>query len=152
MMDLTTAGDRPAHDADAHGETDAGYLRIGEVARQFDVTLRTLRFYEDKGLISPKRDGNSRLYSRRDVTRLKLIMRGRKVGFSLRDVKQMLDLYDPSGSNTKQMRVALDKSQRQLSRLEKQKAALDDAIGDLNEGITALREQLATAQSSSARN
>ena len=73
--------------------------RIGEMADEFGVTLRTLRFYEDKGLLNPIRDGNARLYTRKDQARLKLILLGRKVGFSLRDVKQMMDLYDPAGAN-----------------------------------------------------
>ena len=84
------------------------------MAKKYGVTLRTLRFYEDKGLINPKRDGSTRLYSRRDKARLKLILLGRKVGFSLRDVKQIMDLYDPKGANTKQLRLALDKSEKQL--------------------------------------
>ena len=75
------------------------------MAKKFGVTLRTLRFYEDKGLLSPQRDGTTRLYSRRDRARLKLILLGRKVGFSLRDVKQIMDLYDPNGTNTKQLRT-----------------------------------------------
>ena len=89
--------------------------------RSHDVTLRTLRFYEDKGLLNPQRDGSTRLYTRRDNARLKLILLGRKVGFSLREVKQMIDLYDPTGSNTKQLRLTLDKSERQLARLQKQR-------------------------------
>ena len=98
------------------------YVRIGEMAKKYGVTLRTLRFYEDKGLLNPKRDGSTRLYTRRDKARLKLILLGRKVGFSLRDVKQMMDLYDPTGSNIKQLRLALDKSEKQLARLQKQRA------------------------------
>ena len=79
-------------------------FKIGDMAKMFGVTLRTLRFYEDKGLLSPIREGSNRLYTRRDRARLKLILLGRKVGFSLRDVKQMMDLYDPAGSNAKQLR------------------------------------------------
>ena len=101
--------------------------------RTYGVTLRTLRFYEDKGLLSPKRDGSTRLYTRRDSARLKLILLGRKVGFSLRDVKQMMDLYDPTGSNTKQLRLTLEKSEKQLARLQKQRAVIDEAIGELSE-------------------
>ena len=99
------------------------------------MTLRTLRFYEDKGLLSPKRDGTTRLYTRRDVARLKLILLGRKVGFSLREVKQMMDLYDPAGSNTKQLKLALEKSEKQLGRLEKQRVAIDEAISELTRSI-----------------
>lgn len=106
-------------------------LRIGEVANEFGVTLRTLRFYEDKGLISPKRAGVTRLYSRRDRARLKLILLGKKIGFSLREVKQLMDLYEPNGNNTRQLKVALEKSQKQLKRLEKQRESITEAIDEL---------------------
>ncbi|MGC4026438.1 MAG: MerR family DNA-binding transcriptional regulator [Mesorhizobium sp.] len=119
------------------------YERIGELAKQFGITLRTLRFYEDKGLISPKRDGVMRLYTRRDKARLKLILLGRKVGFSLREVKQMLDLYEPSGSNTRQLKVTLEKSEKQLVRLQKQRALIEDAIGELTEAMEIVRADLA---------
>ena len=116
MMNMMPAGESMANAAALHDEDD--YIRIGDMAKQFGVTLRTLRFYEDKGLLNPKREGNTRLYTRRDVTRLKLILLGRKVGFSLREVKQIMDLYDPESSNVKQLRTLLDKSERQLVRLE----------------------------------
>jgi DNA-binding transcriptional MerR regulator len=80
------------------------------------------------------------------VARLKLIMLGRKVGFSLREVKQMLDLYDPSGSNTKQLKLALEKSEKQLGRLEKQRVAIDEAITELNRSIDIVRTMLAQRQ------
>ena len=118
-------------------------LKIGDMARMFGVTLRTLRFYEDKGLLSPIRDGSNRLYTRRDRARLKLILLGRKVGFSLRDVKQMMDLYDPAGSNAKQLRMALEKSERQLGRLLKQRAAVDDAMDELTRLMAVVRRMLA---------
>ena len=110
---------------------DDGYIRIGDMAREFGITLRALRFYEDKGLLDPKRQGSTRLYTARDVSRLKLIMLGRKIGFSLREVKQIMDLYDPQGSNAKQLRTVVDKSERQLVKLEKQRATLDDSIAEL---------------------
>ena len=127
-------------------EADEGYYRIGDMASEFDVTLRTLRFYEDKGLLSPKREGSTRLYSRRDRTRLQLILLGRKVGFTLRDVKQMIDLYDPKGSNAKQLRVTLEKSEKQMNRLVKQREALEEAIGDLGQLIDNVRGRLSTRQ------
>lgn len=127
-----------------------GFLRIGEMAKKFGVTLRTLRFYEDKGLLHPQRDGSTRLYTRRDKARLKLILLGRKVGFSLRDVKQMMDLYDPSGTNAKQLRLALDKSEKQLSRLQKQKQVIEDAIDELSSSMTVVRKMLADKPSAQA--
>jgi DNA-binding transcriptional MerR regulator len=119
------------------------YVRIGEMAKEYGVTLRTLRFYEDKGLLTPKRDGTTRLYSRRDRAKLKLILLGRKVGFSLRDVKQVMDLYDPKGNNARQLRLALDKSEKQLARLHKQRETIDDAIKDLSKTMAAVRQKLA---------
>lgn len=127
-----------------------GFSRIGELAKKYGVTLRTLRFYEDKGLLSPERDGTTRLYTRRDVARLKLILLGRKVGFSLREVKQMLDLYDPNGSNTKQLRLALEKSEKQLGRLEKQRTSLDEAIVELTNMIDTVRSMLVERQTAKA--
>jgi DNA-binding transcriptional MerR regulator len=141
-MKLVSAGESAANANDVSIEAGEDLVRIGEMAKKYGVTLRTLRFYEDKGLLNPQRDGSTRLYTRRDKARLKLILLGRKVGFSLRDVKQMMDLYDPSGSNTKQLKLALDKSEKQLARLLKQRALIDDAIGELNGSMSAVRQML----------
>jgi DNA-binding transcriptional MerR regulator len=132
----------PANDS-VVSEAEEEYARIGEMAKTFDVTLRTLRFYEDKGLLSPKRDGSTRLYTRRDRARLKLILLGRKIGFSLRDVKQIMDLYDPNGANTKQLRLTMEKSEKQLARLQKQRAAMDEAIAELSDMMATVRKMLA---------
>lgn len=127
----------------AIADDSAELIRIGEMAKMFGVTMRTLRFYEDKGLISPLRVGNSRLYRKNDITRLKLVLLGRKVGFSLRDVKQMMDLYDPKGSNVRQLKVALEKSERQLERLFGQRDAISEAIDELQSAIATVQEKLA---------
>lgn len=144
-MKMTTAGEAAGNQDDVYGdaaEGGDGIFRIGEMAKTYGVTLRTLRFYEDKGLLNPAREGTTRLYSRRDRTRLQLILLGRKVGFSLRDVKQMMDLYDPSGSNAKQMRLTLDKSEKQLGRLKKQRQAIDEAIVELSGLMADLQRRL----------
>jgi DNA-binding transcriptional MerR regulator len=151
MMKLMLAGDAAANAFDngsGKAAADGGedLARIGDMAKTFGVTLRTLRFYEDKGLLSPKRDGSTRLYTRRDRARLKLILLGRKVGFTLRDVKHMIDLYDSKGSNAKQLKVMLDKSEKQMGRLLKQKEALDEAIGDLDQAMEIARKMLASRQ------
>ena len=146
MMKLVKADNDAASTNSVPAESSDGYSRIGELARLYGVTLRTLRFYEDKGLLTPHREGTTRLYTRRDVARLKLILLGRKVGFSLREVKQILDLYDPHGSNAKQLKLALDKSEKQLVRLEKQRASIDEAIVELTEMIGVVRTQLAERQ------
>ena len=124
--------------------------RIGEMAALFDVSLRTLRFYEDKGLLSPMREGNTRFYTRRDRARMKIIMLGRRVGFTLRDVKQIIDLYDPGGSNTKQFRMFLEKSEKQIVRLQKQREQLNNAIDELQMTVDTVRAKLG-AEHSSAR-
>jgi len=141
-MKLVSPGEAAANTNDIPAEVGEEFARIGEMAKKYGVTLRTLRFYEDKGLLNPHRDGSTRLYTRRDKARLKLILLGRKVGFSLRDVKQMMDLYDPTGTNTKQLRLALDKSEKQLTRLQKQRALIDDAINELSTSMTAVRQML----------
>lgn len=123
-------------------ETGESLFRIGDLARQFGVSLRTLRFYEDKGLLKPKRDGVTRLYSRRDKVRLQLILLGRRVGFSLRDVKHMIDLYDPTGTNVRQLRLALEKSEKQMKRLHKQRQEVDDAIAELSDLLGNVRQKL----------
>lgn len=141
-MMLERAGEAVANNNDESMSDDKEYVRIGEMARKYGVTLRALRFYEDKGLISPKRDGSTRLYSQRDNARLKLILLGRKIGFSLRDVKQIMDLYDPSGANTKQLRLTLEKSEKQMSRLQKQRAVIDEAVDELTKMIDEVRAKL----------
>ena len=157
MMKLMLAGDAAVNAFDngsnsASADTGEDLARIGDMAKTFGVTLRTLRFYEDKGLLSPKRDGSTRLYTRRDRARLKLILLGRKVGFTLRDVKLMIDLYDSKGSNAKQLKVMLDKSEKQMTRLLKQKEAIDEAIGDLDQAMNTARKMLSARQPVAANN
>jgi DNA-binding transcriptional MerR regulator len=141
MMELNGAADAAARMNEIGAED--GHIRIGEMAKRHGVTLRTLRFYEDKGLLAPKREGSVRLYTRRDDARLKLILLGRRIGFPLREVKQIIDLYDPSGPNTKQLKHALDKSEKQLSRLHHQRKAIDEAISELNLVLQVVRSMLA---------
>ena len=143
MMNMRTAADAAANASEMDAEMADGLVRIGEMAKRHGVTLRTLRFYEDKGLLAPRREGSTRLYTRRDNARLKLILLGRKVGFPLREVKKMIDLYDPSGSNTRQLKYVLDKSEQQLARLHNQRMEIDEAIGELNVAMMAVRSMLA---------
>jgi DNA-binding transcriptional MerR regulator len=110
-------------------------FRIGDLASEFGVSLRTLRFYEDKGLLHPRRAGNTRIYTRSDHKRLRLVLFGRKVGFTLRELKHLIDLYEPEGSNMRQMRAVLDKSTRQIARLEQQRTTLDESIAELREVV-----------------
>lgn len=129
-------------DTDGIKENGGQYLRIGEVAEELGVTLRALRFYEDKGLVSPRRVGTTRLYDRRTISRLKLVMLGRRIGFSLREVKQIMDLYEPNGSNYRQLKVLMEKGTRQLTRLEKQRLELDSAIDELQQTLQTVQGAL----------
>jgi DNA-binding transcriptional MerR regulator len=120
--------------------------RIGEIADEFKVTLRTLRFYEDKALINPKRVGTSRFYGRRERARLRLILLGRDIGFSLEDIREMLNLYEPKTGNKAQLTVALEKAALQLERLNDQRKSVDEAIARLNQTMEVARKQIADAK------
>jgi DNA-binding transcriptional MerR regulator len=109
---------------------------ITELCREFDVTPRTLRFYEQKGLLHPDRRGWTRLFSYRDRARLQLILRGKKVGFSLEEIKEMLDLYNLRDGQLTQLRVSSTKFRERLEALRKQRVELEDAISDLEKTIT----------------
>ncbi|MEO1700895.1 MAG: MerR family DNA-binding transcriptional regulator [Pseudomonadota bacterium] len=114
-------------------------FRIGELAREFDVTLRTLRFYEDKGLLSPRRVGNLRLYSRGDRARLRIILLGKRVGFSLKDIREILELYDPEGDNRRQLEVSIEKGEAQLQKLNADREEIENAIKELDATLANLR-------------
>ncbi|HEY0441349.1 MAG TPA: MerR family DNA-binding transcriptional regulator [Xanthobacteraceae bacterium] len=122
---------------------------IRELCREFQVTARTLRFYEEKGLVSPLRRGQERLYGRRDRARLRYVLMGRSVGFSLDEIREMLDLYDLGDRQATQLKVAYDKFGERLARLERQKQEIDNAIAELAHarkmmaGMLALRERSA---------
>ena len=109
---------------------------ISELCREFNVTPRTLRFYEQKGLLSPARRGWTRLFSYRDRARLQLVLRGKRVGFSLEEIKEMLDLYNLRDGQLTQLRVSSTKFRERLEALRKQRLELEDAISDLEKTIT----------------
>jgi DNA-binding transcriptional MerR regulator len=111
--------------------TDNDLLTIREMCDAFDVTPRTLRFYETKELLSPQRTGARRLYSRRDRARLKLILRGKRFGFSLEDIRQTLDLYDRDGSNAAQVERARQLAFDRLAAMKAQRDELTVAIHEL---------------------
>jgi len=115
---------------------------IGDLSREFGVTLRTLRFYEDKGLLSPRREGLNRIYSRRDRARLKLVLMGKKVGFSLVEIKEMIDLYDLKDGQIRQLEVALAKFDNQIAVLKRQRDEIDQAINELSGTMQIVRGML----------
>jgi DNA-binding transcriptional MerR regulator len=106
---------------------------VSQLADDLGVSARTVRFYEDKELISPRRVGNNRVYSVRDRARMILILRGKKLGFSLRDIKQYLDLYDADPTHAKQMRLLLKAVASRIAQLEDQRVALEQALAELHE-------------------
>lgn len=112
---------------------DPEMLGIQEAARQLDVTMRTLRFYEDKGLIAPQRVGTTRIYSRREITRMRLILRGKRLGFSIREIKEFLDLYDVDPEHVAQARQLLTKIEERVGELRKQKQAIDQTLEELRQ-------------------
>lgn len=116
---------------------------ISQLAREFKVTPRALRFYEDKGLLSPMRDGMNRVYSSRDRARLQLILRGKRVGFPLAEIKEILDLYDLGDGAREQMRLALKKYRARIVALESQREDITAAIDALRNGISFLEKKLA---------
>ncbi|MFT6406697.1 MAG: DNA-binding transcriptional MerR regulator [Arenicella sp.] len=104
---------------------------IRELAEEFDVTTRTLRFYEEKGLLNPSRSGQTRIYSAADRTRLKLILRGKRLGLSLDESAEIILMYDPIGTNSKQILSLIDKIQDKRLQLERQKKDLELTLLDL---------------------
>lgn len=114
--------------------TDA--LTIRQMCDHYDVTPRTLRFYESKELLSPIRQGTKRLFTRADRARLQLILRGKRFGFSLEDIRQLLDMYDRNGSNEAQLSRTFDLARQRLTQMESQRAELDTAIAELKAQLT----------------
>jgi DNA-binding transcriptional MerR regulator len=111
---------------------DAGTLfSVSQLARQLGVTARTIRFYEDKHLITPQRAGTTRVYTHRDRARLMLILRGKRLGFSLREIKEFLDLYDVDPAHHVQLRQLLAAVRRRLARLREQRAAIEESLSEL---------------------
>ena len=118
-------------------------LTISQMWEQFSVTPRALRFYEDKELLAPARKGTQRLYSARDRARLTLILRGKRFGFSLEDIRQLLAMYDHSGSNEAQLARTLEVAGDRLAQMTAQRDELSLAIADLQIEITQGAEKLA---------
>jgi len=112
---------------------DGGFKGIQEVARQLGVTQRTLRFYEDKGLIEPHRVGSTRVYSRREIGRIQLVLRGKRLGFSIREIKEFLDLYDADPAHKEQMSRLVARVEERLEALEQQRIAIEETVVELRQ-------------------
>lgn len=120
-------------------------LGIQEAATLLGVTMRTLRFYEDKGLIAPQRVGTTRIYSRRELGRMQLILRGKRLGFTIREIKEFLDLYDVDPEHHEQVRALRGRVSERIADLRKQKRAIEQTLDEL---ISIERQALAWLEGS----
>lgn len=112
------------------------HYSISDLTAEFGVTARALRFYEDEGLISPTRQGLARIYSKRDRARLAWIMRAKNVGFSLSDIREMIDLYDLNDGRVRQQQITIEKCRARIAQLEQQRSDIDAAISELSAFVT----------------
>jgi DNA-binding transcriptional MerR regulator len=117
---------------------DRDIFSITELCQEFEVTPRALRFYEDEGLIAPQRRGTQRIYSQRDRARLAWILRGKRVGFSLSSIREMIDLYDVGDGRRHQRAVAIERCRDRIASLERQKQDIEAALAELQEFVTVL--------------
>ncbi|WP_299916739.1 MerR family DNA-binding transcriptional regulator [uncultured Roseobacter sp.] len=123
-------------------------MTIREMCDAFDVTPRTLRFYESKELLFPIREGQKRLFTRRDRARLKLILRGKRFGVSLEELRQLLDLYDIGDQQNAQLQASYEVGLKRLAEMESQRDALNTAISDLRDQLKWGEEMLASMNAS----
>ena len=123
-------------------DAERRYFSIGDMCDDFGVTARALRFYEDEKLIFPERRGTTRLYTDRDRARLTWILRGKRVGFSLNDIRELLDLYDLGDHQHTQMLATLERCRSRVAALRRQKQDIDATIAELDEFCALLDERL----------
>jgi len=123
-------------------ETDRGEFSISDLAREFDVTPRAIRFYEDQGLLAPRRDGQRRIYTPRDRTRLKLTLRGKRLGLSLSEIRELIDMYEPGRDERPQLERFLNVLETHKASLLQQRADLEAQLSELQAFERRVRKQL----------
>ena len=131
----------PLMDASSHSEL----YSVTELAEDLGITPRTLRFYEDKNLLNPRRAGNARVYTHRDRGRMILILRGKRLGFTLTEIREWLDIYESDPGQVEQMRKLVGKAGDRLAALEQQREDIEATITELTDIIGAAERHLATA-------
>ena len=119
---------------------------ISELASEFEVTTRTIRFYEEKGLVQPMREGQKRLYTAADRVRIKLILRGKRIGMTLQESVEVIDLYDPQRNNAEQLLSLVNTISVRRARLLQQKDDIDDMLTGLNEVLVLCEKSLGHGQ------
>jgi DNA-binding transcriptional MerR regulator len=124
------------------GEKDRAEYSIGELAREFDVTPRAIRFYEDQGLLSPRREGQRRVYTQRERTRLKLTLRGKRLGLSLSEIRDLIDMYEPGRDERPQLERFLSALESHRSALEQQRTDIEAQLSEIAAFEKRVRKQL----------
>ncbi|RUO58564.1 MerR family transcriptional regulator [Pseudidiomarina insulisalsae] len=124
---------------------------IGELAREFDITTRSIRFYEDQGLLTPSRQGQTRLYTNKDRVRLKLILRGKRLGFSLAETKRLFDLYDVENSSVRQLHTVLELIDDKRASLHQQLEDIKVLLVELGNLEERCRDELNELQSAAPK-
>jgi DNA-binding transcriptional MerR regulator len=123
-------------------ETERAEFSISDLAREFDITPRAIRFYEDQGLLAPRRDGQRRIYTPRDRTRLKLTLRGKRLGLSLSEIRELIDMYEPGRDERPQLERFLAVLEAHKASLLQQRADLEAQLSELQAFERRVRKQL----------
>jgi DNA-binding transcriptional MerR regulator len=123
-------------------ETERAEFSISELAREFDITPRAIRFYEDQGLLAPKRDGQRRIYTPRDRTRLKLTLRGKRLGLTLSEIRELIDMYEPGRDERAQLERFLSVLESHKASLLQQRADIEAQLSELQAFEKKVRKQL----------